>query len=342
MHVTLLVPGLFWPRETADAVLNGLDVPALAQLLSRARRQALTEVSLVPWLCASHGVARQQDWPIAPLTLALDGVEAGDAYWLRADPVHIRVERNGLTFVGTALLALSAEESQALASAITAHFAPVGLAFHAPARERWYVKLASAPDLVTRPPEEVVGADVQTSLPTGRDALRWHGVFNEVQMLLHAHPVNAVREECGSPPVNSIWIWGGGMRPHAALRPFTQVWSDNAEAAAIAQASGERSAALPDSAEAVLAAECESDGEHLIVLDHLAAPSAYHDADVWRARLSRLESTWFAPLAAALRSARLKRVTIVVPGADAGSRFDIARSDLMKFWRSRKPLSQLA
>ena len=39
------------------------------------------------------------DWPVAPLTLALDGLAAGNAYWLRCDPVHLRAERSGLILV---------------------------------------------------------------------------------------------------------------------------------------------------------------------------------------------------------------------------------------------------
>ncbi|HYC48924.1 MAG TPA: hypothetical protein VED01_25890 [Burkholderiales bacterium] len=342
MNCTLLIPGLFWARETADAVLSGIELPALTELLSRARRQPVTHGTLAAWLCASHGIARQRDWPIAPLTLAHDGVDPGDAYWLRADPVHIRVERDGLTFVATALLALSDEESQALAASLKAHFEAIGIAFHAPSARRWYVNAAGTPDLVTHAPDEVAGRDVQASLPHGDDALQWHGVFNEAQMLLHAHPVNAGREDCGAPTVNSIWFWGGGTRPRVATRPFTHVWSDNAEATAVAAASGARTAALPGEAQTLLQQAHDATPEHLVVLDQLAAPAAYRDADVWRDRLAQLEPAWFSPLAAALRSGTLKRLTLIALATDGGVRFDVTRGDLLKFWRGRKPLSQLA
>ena len=57
------------------------------------------------WLCQAFEVDRQRDWPIAPLTLCVDGGEPDLAYWLRADPVHIKVSREGLhlvdSFTGT-------------------------------------------------------------------------------------------------------------------------------------------------------------------------------------------------------------------------------------------------
>ena len=160
MDCTLLVPRLFWPRETAEPVVSGLALPALTELLSRASKQRAGAESMEAWLSRAHGIERQHDWPIAPLTAERDGIAVDDAYWLRADPVHLRIERTGLTFGGTALLMLTEEESQALVASLNAHFEPVGLSFHAPAPERWYVKLAAAPGLTTRAPDDVVGADV--------------------------------------------------------------------------------------------------------------------------------------------------------------------------------------
>jgi hypothetical protein len=34
-----------------------------------------------------------------------------------------------------------------------------------------------------------------------------------VQVILHQHPVNAERRARGLPPVNSLWLWGGGPLP---------------------------------------------------------------------------------------------------------------------------------
>jgi hypothetical protein len=41
-------------------------------------------------------------------------------------------------------------------------------------------------------------------------------LLSEVQMLLHAHPLNGAREEAGAPVVNAFWLSGcGAWRPDA-------------------------------------------------------------------------------------------------------------------------------
>ena len=77
---------------------------------------------------------------------------------------------------------------------------------------------------------------------------------------------------------------------------------------------------------------------HLIVLDTLADAVAYRDSESWRARVSQLESRWFAPLVRSLRENHVSRLTIVVPGEHACCRFDATRADLLKLWRRPKPL----
>src|SRR5688500_19577409 len=118
MQSTLLIPQLFWPRESADMAVRGLELPALSTLLARAHGERFPAVSAEAWLCQAFEVERQRDWPIAPLTLALDGVEPHDAYWLRADPVHIKVRREGLHLVDSALFDVSTDEAQSFTDAL--------------------------------------------------------------------------------------------------------------------------------------------------------------------------------------------------------------------------------
>ena len=345
MQCTLLIPDLFWPRETAAAVMNGLGLPALAKMLARSRAERYPAITPEGWLCEAHHVERQQDWPIAPLTLELDGGEAGDAYWLRADPVHLRIDRDRLVFVENALFDLSAEEARAYAATLNVHFAPAGITFHAPRPKRWYVKLAQPPKLVTRSAYEAAGRDVNAQLPAGADALHWHGVFNEVQMLLHSTPENSAREERGEPVVNSVWFWGGGARQPVRARPFDAVWGDDAVATALAAAAGGDAPPLPVDAAAWLAdttARPTRYESHLVVIDALTAAAAHHDAETWRARLAGLEAQWLAPLIQAMRQGHIRRIALVVPGEAACMRFEVTRPDLLKLWRRARRWSEYA
>ena len=341
MQCTLLIPRLFWHRHTADAVAQGLQLPALTSLLARGTLERYSPVTPEAWLCQAFEVERQQDWPIAPLTLTIDGGEPDSAYWLRADPVHIKVSREGLHLVDNALFDIAIEDARALVAKLNAHFA-AAITFRAPHPRRWYVNVARAPALVTHAVSEVAGRDVQQYLPEGRDALAWHGTFNEAQMVLHEDPINEARAERGEPELNSVWFWGGGTLPIVPTRHFASVWSDDVTATALAAAADTHAAQVPADAATWLAAvtaEHGSRASHLIVLDDLATAVNYEDADAWRTRIAALEAGWFAPLTAALRDRRLSELNLVALGETSTCRFSVKPADLLKFWRKAQPLS---
>ena len=345
MQCTLLIPDLFWPRETAAGVTRDLDLPALTRLLARARAERHPALTIEAWLCGAFEVEREQDWPVAPLTLAIDGGEPGSAYWLRADPVHLKVERSRLLLVDNALFDITPAEAQTLAGFLNAHFAAEGIEFQPRAPKRWYVSVPRAPQLVTHSPFDAAGKDVRQYLPSGADALDWHRRFNEVQMLLHEHAVNEAREARGEPAVNSVWFWGGGTRPRARGGHFSAVWSDDALACALATVADTDAHGLPADAASWLAVAvppAPDERAHLVVLGQLSSAMRYGDSDAWRARARELETQWLAPLATALRQGRLSHLTIVVPGAESCWRFALARGDLLKFWRGTKPLAAYA
>jgi len=324
--------------------MSGLRLPALTTLLARARAERFPAVPYEGWLCQAFQVERQHDWPVAPFTLAIDGGEIADSYWLRADPAHLKIGRDRLVMIESALFDLRADEAQAMVSSLNTHFAGRELAFFAPAPKRWYAKVPRTPELVTFCASEVAGRDVQSFLPTGRDALQWHGIFNEVQMLLYAHAANADREERGEPIVNSVWLWGGGVQAQIHGRPYDRVWSNDALAVALAVTADVPGTGCPADAASWLStpdAQAAA-GSHLVVLDELAAESAHQDAVTWRERIASLETRWFAPLLDALREGRVTSIAMVVPGEANCWRFELARRDLLKFWRRAKPWTEYA
>lgn len=342
MQCTLLIPHLLWPRDSAHAVTGGLELPWLLRVLSRAHAARHPVLTPEAWLCQAFEVERQHDWPIAPLTAALDNVEVGDAYWLRADPVHIRVDRDRALLVDNTLIDLTPDEAKALTATLNQYFAEDSIQFLAAAPKRWYVKLAQTPRLTTYEPSAVAGKDVEQHLPAGADALTWHAVFNEAQMLLHEHRVNTTREARGELPVNSVWFWGGGTRLAVPGRHFDAAWSDDATAIALAAAADAHTSTVPADAATWLDLAHglrHAARSHLIVLGELAGAVAYRDAESWRMRVSALESHWFAPLVRALREHTITQLAIVAPGDECCWRFDLARADLLKFWRRTQPLS---
>jgi hypothetical protein len=339
MHVTLLVPDLFWPRDDGGAACRELKLPALELLLARARRRSFPPLGTEAWLCQAFEVERQQDWPVAPLTLAYDGGgEAGDHFWLRADPVHLAPHRDRLTLIDSPTLKPGAEDAAELVSLLNRHFVGDNLAFHAPHPARWYVRAPGTPRLLTREMSQAAGRDIAGALPTGEDSLRWRRTLNEIQMLLHEHPVNQRREARGELPINSVWLWGGGRRTSVPGQHFTHVAGANALALALAARTGAETATAADAVGGRLAA---NPAARLLVVAETSA-ARHGDERVWREVLAAMERDWLAPLHDALRRRKLEGIEIVALHPRGCERFEVTATDLLKFWRRPRPLSSHA
>jgi hypothetical protein len=330
MHCELLVPALFGAR-------TGAALPGLELLLARGRRSQGESAPLERWLARAFAL-EGETLPAGALTYLAGGGDPGTRFWLRADPVHLRLMRDRLALLPGAGFALSQEEAAALAESLNRHFADA-FCLHALHPERWCLSVDRGAALAAATPLEAAGQDVDAHLPSGSEAARWHVLLNEIQMLLHAHPVNAAREARGEPVVNSVWLWGAGQLPRAAHGPWKSLSAHDPVALGLARLARLHHRALPESATQWLE-RAPQDGRHLVVLDSLRGAHALGDTETLEARLRELERAWFAPLLAALKAGRAGMLTLYVP--DAGASFEVIRADLRRFWRRPRPLSGYA
>ena len=327
----MVIPDLFLPQDAAAEACAGLQLPALEKLLARAQPAPLVADSLEAWLCATFDVSEQA---IAAVTLRADGMEPGTSYWLRADPVHLRLQRDQLILHSG--VSLGADEAAQLCASLNAHFTGEGMHFFAPHPQRWYLQLDAVPGMTTHPLAQVTGRNVHAYLPQGPDALRWHGVFNEIQMLLFGHAVNQAREAHGELPINSVWLWGGGCAGEPLARPFARVFGDSDLARAFARTAGIPCAALLE--DAVRCVE-GGDGDTLIVWEGLHRAFQLGDLHVWRDELQRLEQCYAAPLLDMLRAGRIAQLTLDILQTGAAHRFMLTRTAAWRLWRRAKPLA---
>lgn len=343
MHCHLLLPDLIWPERELRDIYRDLDTPALERLLAKGRRQTedADAESTEAWLCRRFGVDRQADWPAAPYCLLADGGAPGGQHWLRADPVHLRLEGNQLVLVDSGVFSVRQQEAEQLADSLNAHFSADGLAFYPLRPDRWYLRTESALALETTPLAKAAGRSIDTLLPRGADASTWRARLNEIQMLLHGHPVNEARESAGELPINSVWPWGGGELRDTAATRFNAVWSRDAFAAGLARATHIAAHDLPESAADFLRAST-SQSVNLILLDQLRGAAQYGDAHGWRENLARLERDWFAPLLEALKQERIGMLSLHALGTGGAFSAEVARGDLRRFWRRVKPLAAYA
>jgi hypothetical protein len=336
MNIYLLVPELFWPAAAGIEPYRNLPLPALETLLARGERTKSAGVSLERWVAAAHRLPAEL--PLAPHSLRGDGTEPGEHWWLRADPVHLKVHGDRLVLADASRLALTTDEAQEFIAVLNSHFAADGMVFVAPNPQRWYVRIAAEPRLATTPTTEVAGRSVETFLPAGDDGARWRKRINEVQMLLHEHPRNGAREARGQLAINSVWFWGAG-RDRKLAAPYNITWTDHPVAAGLAAASGVGARPLPASGATLL--DARRHGAELVVLASLPS-TAYGDLAEWRAALIGLEQSWFTPLLNAVRSGALASITLHGLGPDFSCASTLKRGDLWRFWRSRRPLHAYA
>lgn len=331
MHCELLVPALFAAREVPR-------LPALELLLARGRAEHTEPLALEPWLARAFGL-EDGSVPAGALTVLADGSDAtlsyGDFCWLRADPVHLRIERDRLTLIPSAGFSISRGEAEAFAATLNRHFDGVLTIF--PLRpDRWCLRSAGEIALDASAPVELAGQEADANLPRGTEAARWHALMNEAQMALHDHPVNLEREQRGEPAVNSVWFWGAGRLPAAARGRWRSVTADEPLATGLARLAGLRHRALPATASDWLERAPEN-GRHLVVLDALRGALALGGSESHAERLGAMEARWFAPLLEALRRGRIGMVTVRAP--DAGGWHETVRGDLRRFWRRTRPLT---
>jgi hypothetical protein len=295
MHAELIVRGLLAAPQVPR-------LPALELLLARGRAIAADTQSYPGWLAQAFGV---EPLPAGALTADAEG------FWVRADPVHLRLLRDRMVLVPVTGLARA--QADALVATLNRHFAGRH-EFRAPHPDAWAMRAEPAP-LEARAPQELAGADVDANLP----GPPWTALLTEIQMALHEHPVNESREL----PVNSVWLWGAGALPKTASGPWRSLAAADPLARGLARAAGIAAREAATSAEAWLA-DLPEEGRHLAVLEGVAA---------------ELERAWFATLLAALRRGRVGMVTLHLP--EAGVAVETTRGDLRRFWRRPRALRSL-
>ncbi len=336
MNVHVAVPDLFWPDAASAHTTRGDRIPALEALVARGRRTTARSRDLEGWLLARWGVA---DAGPAPYALLADGGAPGEAWWLCAEPCHMRVNLDHLVPTDATLFDVTRAEAEALVARLNSHFSAAGLAFFPQQPERWYLRSAAPLDGAERPLAAARGQRLER--PAGRGNARFNALANEIQMLLHEHAVNDAREARGALPINAVWLWGGGRLQRPAARAFARVRSAGPLAAGLALASGSAVLPLPDDGERWIRS-ASAEGLELIVLEQLRAPASYGDAATWTERLAALERDWFAPLRAALAAGRIGMVTLHAIGAGGALDVETTRRDLRYFWRRSRPLAGYA
>ncbi len=324
MQLTLVVPGLLDLAEAEPARADA-EGTALARLLAAGTPPAVYDSS-IEIACAAMGIARQRDWPVAPLLAAAASLDPGDAYWLLAEPVTLVVGQTDVRLVSV-VDDLSADEAAALLATLNSHFADDGLRFVAIDPARWLITAASAQQLLTHPADDALGAPISAFLPDGPDAARWRRWQSEMQMLLFAHPVTSQREQHGRAPINGVWLSGGGVRATTQAKArIASLYADAPLLRDLARAAGLEVGSAPSSF-----GEWIESGPKSPTLVWLQAIGT-NDGP---AALAALGRDWADPLCAALDAHGPLELSVAISGRGRALSFTPRRRSLVARWRNR-------
>ena len=310
MNLTLIVPGL---NACSAAALAA--TAALKRLAVFAKTPATVIDGLDAATLATLGLAANA--PVAPLRALGAGLAVGDDYVLAADPVTLIAGRDDVV-LDAKIVDFTADETAALLVTLNEHFAADGLAFAAPRPDAWFVRTSADPSIETTPLHAVVGRPIFDHLPRGAAGKTWQRWQNEIQMILHSHPVSDARAARGAGAATSLWFWGGGRLGDVTVHAGTAIGATPGPAGDLlrgyARHVGRTDDRLPASIMAMLAHAPTA----------IAAVAALPAVDGDRA-LPSLASDWIAPAVAALARGDIATLDLCTDGNGVTTRWHAPR-----------------
>ena len=226
-RVRVALPWLQAALAEASANDSPPGMTALRWLGGRGRLASGEPPAWREWLLEPVGGADLlSHWPAGPTLALASGLTAvGPGSWCVAQPVHFAAGLDHLRLAPLAEATLTEDDASALGARVSSHFRNDELTVAAFFEGAWLLRFARSVDCSTQPPDGVVGHNVHDYMPAGRDGARIRSLMNEIQMLLHEHPVNQRRERARRLPVNGWWLWGFGDAMAGTSASRVDPWS---------------------------------------------------------------------------------------------------------------------
>jgi hypothetical protein len=290
--------------------------PALKWLLARGARLPERADCWRSWSVQAAGLPATtlQRFPEGPCARAAWSGSAATGCWARARPVHLLAAIDHLRLAPLDALQIEPGEAAELLASINAQLSDDGLRVHAASPQDWLLECREPLQCESPDPAGIPDGNLRHHLPRGSDASRLQSIVNELQMLLHEHPVNLRRVARGLLPVNSVWFWGFGETPVAVPQELPLLLSDDPWLRGLWTLHGADCAALP------AARGWNQRGRRWLLV--ASGPGEFGGGET-------LEREVFEPLRTALRSGALRRASLLL-----GSQpLEITGRIRWRFWR---------
>ncbi len=281
------------------------------------------------WVARWLDLTEYADRPAASVAAASAEGFAGPACWL-ATPLHLIEGLTRLHVDWGSLLRLAGEERERLAADFKETFHGSGFGLTGLESGEF---LLSAPPLArvrTVEPARVLQVPMADALPSGEGAAALRRLGAEIEMWLHAHPLNRERAHRGERPVSTLWIWGGGEPPAmgTASRPApVTVFACEAYVRGLCRLAG-----LEIRPVAQMSALSEAGTPGTLCVLELAEVLQRQGGSSLPEALAEIDRRVIAPALAALHQRRIDRLVLLANDRQWTLRF----ADRLRIWRRRR------
>ncbi|HTV77708.1 MAG TPA: hypothetical protein VMF03_05590 [Steroidobacteraceae bacterium] len=296
---------------------------------------------LAEWLGRADLAAACNTTPAVIAAAALPGMPQAGSLWL-ATPLHLVAGLTSVHLDYRGLLRLDPATLEELCREFDLQFAERQFALQ---RLPGAGLLVTGPRFATLPrtldPARMLGGGIADGTVHGAGAAPLLMLGAELEMWLHAHPLNASRARRRQAPLTTLWLWGGGTPPArqltapptAADSTFMTVFGEDAVAAGLCALSGARLRPCATSAHELLNSGAARTAA-VIELFRTDRPQPATLMDL----LAHLDEMLLAPVITALKDGVVRQVTLI-----ANDRCSVLTArDGLRFWRrSRGPWAVL-
>ena len=352
-ELVIVASDLYLARASRERT-GALELPGLARITRFGAEHELPQ-GWRAWLARYCGRADLAD--CAPAVIAYAAVSKDDtapAYLWLATPVHLTASLHSVHLGQGGIVHVETEARAQLCASFDESFAELGYRL-LPTRSGDLI--ASGPELPgrieTTEPARRLGSSIDDALPQGAGSAALRRLGGEIELWLHAHPLNAQRTREQRAPISTLWLWGGGAHaqlatsPAAPLRPFANVpaangrpsaqappelFGDDSYVEGLARLCASSCVPVPATGAAVLAHAAR---RKVVILE------VFHGRDGGNTpaqALERLDADWLSDGVRALEDGRIARLTLIANDR----RVTMTARSRFKLWRrTRDPLAAL-
>jgi len=288
------------------------------------------------WLSGWLGHPELARAPVAQVAAAaLRDRYDGATRWI-ATPVELIAGLTRVHLERPGLVQLSDPELAQLTASFERTFGGSGLALAPLGDGQLLLATPGIAPVAASEPARSAGAILE--VPQGPAAAALLRLRAEIEMWLHAEPLNAARRARGARTVSALWLWGATGDVTAVdarnsqsgveggARPATAAFGSDAFLAGLCRLSGTPLAPLPADPGAVFASAA---AQRLALVVAVAGQLPAEESWSLPAAAAALERRLIAPALAALRQGALARLTLVA----GDTRLTLTRYSGLKRWR---------